>query len=787
MENNIKVSVRNLVEFVLSCGDLNVSFTGTSRNTDAIKAHQKIQKAQGEEYTKEVPLSIVINKNGFNIEVSGRADGIIKSSDSITIDEIKTTTSELNSIDEDYNILHWAQAECYAYIYAVQNAISDINVQLTYYNLNTAELKRFKKNFSKLDLEGIFFNLIDKYLIWAQDTYDWNAARNLSIKSLEFPFGNYRIGQRRMAVDIYRTIRDGKRILIEAPTGTGKTIAALYPAVKSLGEGHVSKLFYLTAKTITRTAAEDAFSKLRSNGLRIRTVVLTAKDKVCLKPEANCSAEECEFAKGYYDRVKDALKNILDIECINKEIIENYAKEYKLCPFEFSLEITNFCDAIICDYNYVFDPRVYLKNFFLEGKEDYAFLIDEAHNLVDRAREMFSAELSKDKVLEVKKNIKLYSKGIYKSLDKINKYMIEEKKKCAADLSNIAKEAPKDLFPLLHSYINCCEKWLIENQNNQYKDEILELYFDIFSFLRTSEFYDERYVTYSYIDSRSMKLKLFCLNPSYLLNEVLKRGKAAVFFSATLSPMDYYSYILGNDDTCRKIKLPSPFPKNNLHVMLNKRISTLYKTRKNSYDDIANSIAYMIKARKGNYFAFFPSYEYMEAVFQIFSSKNSDVEIIKQEFNMNEEEREDFIANFKRTKDETLIAFAVMGGMFGEGIDLAGDMLSGAIIVGVGLPKICIERNIIMNYFNELNGMGFEFAYIYPGINKVMQAAGRVIRTEYDRGIVFLIDNRFMQNQYRKLLNTNWFPLAIVETPRAAGEEAYKFWTESNSNKIHPI
>lgn len=781
MEDNIKISVRNLVEFVLSCGDLNFSFTGTSRNMDAIRAHQKIQKSQGEEYTKEVPLSIIINKNGFNIEVSGRADGIIKSQDGIIIDEIKTTTSELSSIDEDYNILHWAQAKCYAYIYTAQNDINEINVQLTYYNLNTAELKKFKKCFSKLDLEKYFLNLIDMYLIWAKDTSDWNNIRNLSIKSLEFPFRNYRIGQRKMAVDVYRTIRDSGKIFIEAPTGTGKTMAVLYPSVKALGEGHVSKLFYLTAKTIARTAAEDAFLKLRENGLRIRTVLLTAKDKVCLKPDANCNPDECEFAKGYYDRVKDALKNILKIECIDKEIIESCAKEYRLCPFEFSLEITNFCDVIICDYNYVFDPRVYLKNFFSDSKDDYVFLIDEAHNLIDRSREMFSAELSKDKILEVKKNIKPYSKQIYKSLDKINKYMIEERKKCEIHLSNIAEEAPKDIFPLLHGYISCCEKWLTENQNGPCKDEILDLYFDIFSFLRTAEFYDERYITYSHIDSKNMKLKLFCLNPSYLLNEALKRGKSAVFFSATLSPMDYYAYILGGDEASKKIKLPSPFPKDNLRVMVNKRISTLYKNRKNSYEDIANSIAYMIESKKGNYFVFFPSYEYMENVFQIFASKNCNIEIIKQNLSMDDAERKDFIENFKIVRDKTLVAFAVMGGMFGEGIDLAGDMLSGAIIVGVGLPKICTERNIIMDYFNELNGRGFEFAYMYPGINKVMQAAGRVIRTEYDKGIVFLIDNRFMQNQYKKLLKGSWFPLTIVETPEAAGKEADKFWRNNGS------
>lgn len=775
-ENTIKISVRNLVEFVLCYGDLNSDFSSSSRNTDAIKVHQKIQKSSGEDYASEITLKYLIHQNEYDIEISGRADGIIENSDGITIDEIKTTNADLELITENYNILHWAQAKCYAFIYAAEKNIDFINVQLTYYQMESGHIKRFINTYSFEELKSFFAELIEKYVYWANRSISWKEVRNISIKNLEFPFSVYRRGQRELAVGIYRTVRDGGKLFAEAPTGTGKTVAAAFPAVKAMGEGHVSKIFYLTAKTIARTSAENAFLRLREKGLKLKTITLTAKDKICFNKDSKCNAEECEYAKGYYDRVKNALDDILNEENMTRDKILSCSEKYKICPFEFSLELTNWCDCVICDYNYVFDPRVYLKRFFLEGG-DYALLVDEAHNLVDRSREMFSAELMKAEVLDLKRKTKTSAQSINKVLTKINSAMVEIRKKCDEKNSFISKEQPTELYPHLRKFIEVCEKWLMESENTLLKDDILDFYFKVLAFIRTSELYDERYTTYAEKMKEDLKIKLFCLDPSELLREAQKKASAVVFFSATLTPMDYYIKVLGGDENSIKISLPSPFPKDNLKVFVNDRISTLYKDRENTYNDISKCINAVVKQHKGNYLVFFPSYKYMNMVYDLMPKDCNGIKIIRQEIEMSEEQREVFLKEFNEHREDTLIGFAVMGGIFGEGIDLVGERLCGAVIVGVGLPKLNLERNIINEYFNGENGMGFEYAYVYPGINKVMQAAGRVIRTETDRGIIMLIDRRFLERRYLKLLPRNWMPFTRVNALSISEKKTSEFWS----------
>lgn len=779
MEDNIiKISVRNLVEFVLSYGDLESGFVTSTRNTDAIKIHQKLQKSSGQEYLSEVTLRYIIKKDDYEIEVSGRADGIIESTSGITIDEIKTTSKDLDTIEEDYNILHWAQAKCYAFIYASQKDLENINVQLTYYHMESGSIKRFCRYFTFDELEVFFSGLIEKYVFWANKIISWKQLRDSSIKNLEFPYSSYRKGQRDLAVKIYRTIRDKGLLFAEAPTGTGKTIAAAFPAVKAVGEKHIDKIFYLTAKTIARTSAEDAFSRLRANGLRIKTITLTAKDKICFMPDAKCSAEECEFAKGYYDRLKDAVEDILNEENMEREVIIHYARQHNICPFEFSLELSNWCDCIICDYNYVFDPRVNLKRFFLEGG-DYALLVDEAHNLVDRSREMYSAELLKSEIVELKKNTKDTVPKISKILVKMNKYFIEIKKNLNEYGSFVSKETPTELLPHLRKYIDTCEKWIIENDKDPMKDEVMDFYFKVNAFLRTSEMFDERYITYAERIKEDVKLKLFCLDPSLVLKETEKKVRASIFFSATLSPVDYYIKLLGGDDDSLKISLPSPFPRENLQVIVNESISTLYKDRENTYQNIVECINKLARAHKGNYFIFFPSYEYMENVYSLMPESDNDFTIIKQSMAMTEDDREKFLLEYDKPREDTLLGFAVMGGMFGEGIDLTGEKLCGAVIVGVGLPKLSLERNIIEKHFKNENGLGFEYAYVYPGINKVMQAAGRVIRSEKDKGIILLIDKRFLTYRYHSLLPKYWLPFTRVYNQYGVERKTEQFWNEN--------
>lgn len=778
--NEIRISVRNLVEFVLRSGDIDSRFTGRSRALEGTKIHKKIQKTYKQNYSAEVSLKYIIEYNNFLLTVEGRADGIINENNSITIDEIKTTTNQLETIDENYSPLHWGQAKCYAYIYAKNNNLSQINIQLTYYQIDTDEIKYIKKTFNIDELKQFFDDLIERYFVWAQLSYDWIVERDNSIKKLDFPYGAYRKGQRELAVSVYRTITSGKKLFAQAPTGIGKTISTLFPAIKAMGEGYTSKIFYLTAKTITRTVAEEAFEKMREKGLRIKTATLTAKEKICFKENPQCNPVKCEFAHGHFDRVNDAIMDILKHEDVFSRVnIEKYAEKHNICPFEFSLDLVLWSDVIICDYNYVFDPNVYIKRFFDEGRNDYTILIDEAHNLVDRSREMFSAEIYKKPFLQLKKSIRDESPKIAKALNKINRFMLNMKRLCKEKNYYISKEGENEIYGILREFINVSEEYLIKHEQTEVYEELLKLYFDSLKFLKISEFYDDTYVTYAEIADEDVKLKLFCLDPSNLLSEILKKAKASVFFSATLIPIDYYRTILGGNTDDKLMYLSSPFNINNRCLLIADEVSTRYQDRENSYMQIIKYIKAVINRKQGNYIVFFPSYQYMNIVYDMFKAECPEVDVHIQKPMMTEEEREEFLGLFEPNSDRSILGFCVLGGIFSEGIDLKHDRLIGAIIVGVGLPQICLERDIIRDYFQNKNNLGYEYAYMYPGMNKVLQAAGRVIRSENDRGVILLIDERFTYQSYLKLFPKEWFPYKRVNY-RNINRYLDDFWNSLN-------
>lgn len=775
-ENIFKISVRDLVEFVLSSGDLTLEFSGSTRNVDAIRIHQKLQKAGGENYKAEVYLKHQFNIYNQIIELSGRADGIIKEENDVVIDEIKTTSMNIDLINEDYNIVHWAQAKCYAYIYCIDNNIENISVQLTYCNIDTYDIKKLVNDFSVVELQEFFEGLIEKYIFWAEKKQNFYKVRDKSIQTLEFPFDKFRTGQRNFSISAYRVVRDGGKLFAQAPTGTGKTIATLFPAVKAMGEGYAFKIFYLTAKTITRTIAENALEIMIGKGLKIKSITLTAKDKICFSKDRSCNPDDCIYARGYYDRLKSALKDILEVDFYTRDVIEKYALKYEICPFEFSLDLSLWSDVIICDYNYLFDPRVSLKRFFLDNKEEYCFLVDEAHNLVDRARDMYSSEIYKKKFLDMKKKTQYEIPKIKKYFNKINKFFLDMREQLDGNNNLIAtKDPPKDVVLILKSLIKEIEKWLVINRNNSIKEEVMDFYFEIFNFIKVYELYDDRYITYIEKNNEDIKLKLFCIDPSFLISEALKKGKSTVFFSATLTPLTYFKKILGGDEESKSIILPSPFPKENLCIMINKSISTKYKDRETTFDEVYKCILSSIEGKNGNYLVFFPSYQYMIEIHKKFNEQNG-VKLIIQNSDMSELEKEKFLLEFSTFGENTLLGFAVLGGIFSEGIDLSGEKLSGAIIVGVGLPKICDERDLISTYFNRDKESGFKYAYIYPGINKVLQAAGRVIRTENDRGIIMLIDERYRNNQYKSLLPIEWSNYKSVYTCEQISHIVHDFW-----------
>lgn len=774
----IRVSVRNLVEFVLRSGDIDNRRTAGAQK-DAMLAggrlHRKLQKRMGSGYQAEVPLKHQVEEDGFTIIIEGRADGIIREESHALIDEIKGVYTDVERLEEAQEV-HLAQARCYGLFYGLQEGLTDLTLQITYCNLETEEIRRFKEDRSLSDLEEWFEGLIHEYVKWADYLYHNALRRDASIRDLEFPF-TYRQGQRDLAVSVYRTQARGRKLFIQAPTGIGKTLSVIYPSLKAIGEGHGQKLFYLTAKTITRSVAEEALSILRERGLYFRSVTITAKEKLCILESPECNPDACPRAGGHFDRVNDAVFEILHQEFgITREVILSYAERWNVCPFEFCLDISGFVDGIICDYNYVFDPDVRLKRYFAdETKGEYLFLVDEAHNLVPRAREMYSAALVKEDILAVKRLVKERSLRLARQLERVNRLMLELKRECerwkllpgaahvAAALSGVFSEM---------------EKFLEDFREFEGRDTVLDFYFTVRSFLNTYERVDEHYRIYTeLLDSGEFMLRLFCVNPIRNLGECLAQGSSTVFFSATLLPLRYYRELLSNEEEDYTVYVNSPFPGENRLLLTASDVTSRY-TRRNEreYHKILQYILLLTEAKRGNYIVFFPSYQYLSEVYALAEKEApADVVILLQKNRMTESEREEFLAEFEKEREQSLVAFCVMGGLFSEGIDLKEERLIGAVIVGTGLPMVCTEQEILKGYFEETESDGFAFAYQYPGMNKVMQAAGRVIRTAADKGVILLLDDRFLRREYRELFPREWADVSNVTLPMLP-QKLWEFW-----------
>ena len=769
----IRISVRNLVEFILRSGSIDSRFSGRNRLEEGARVHRKLQKDEG--YLSEVYLTVTEAVGGVVFTVEGRADGIIITDNGVSVDEIKSTLTPLDKIGEDFAFVHWAQAMCYGYMYCRENKLDVIGIRLTYYEMETGSIKRFVRTHTSAELSTFFTELLNDYAGWVRYEYEWRGVSGESIRKLKFPFANYREGQRRLAAAAYKTIKGGERLLAVAPTGVGKTVSMLFPALKAMGETYGLKVFYLTAKTVTRQAAQTALDILRADGvLRVKSVAVTAKDKICFLETRDCRPELCEYANGHYDRINIAVIDVLsDNDNITAEVITDYANRHKVCPFELSLDLTLWCDVVICDYNYLFDPQVYLKRFFAEGG-DFVFLIDEAHNLPDRARNMWSAAVSKRSLLAAGRLLAKRDREVRSVLSKINKYLLGKLKECG-ESGFYANPVPLvELEVLLESFATVFSVWLSENTDPA--PELLETYFSVLSYLKIAEQYDtDSYTTVlRAAPGGELIVEQLCVDPSRLLDARMECGRSSIFFSATLTPPGYFASVLGCGDDCRYISIPSPFPRENMLLLVTDDISVKYKDREGNATRIAEMIYHLASGKSGNYIAYFSSYSYLNSVYSSFRDRYPETNAFRQEVKMNEDERVAFLARFN-DDGETKIGFCVLGGVFGEGIDLVGDKLLGTVIVGVGLPQLNRELDLVMERYND-TGHGFDFAYRYPGMNKVLQAAGRVIRSDTDRGVVLLIDNRFASRQYTQIYPEHWRDWRSVRGVDNLEKELKSFW-----------
>ncbi|RKN85907.1 ATP-dependent DNA helicase [Paenibacillus ginsengarvi] len=773
MPDQVEVSVRALVEHVYRGGSIEAGFRTGAPLAEGTKAHRTIQNAYKETDKKEVYVRGDLEYEGIVYRIDGRCDGLLfgeaGESDEVTVEEIKSTSGTIALLEEQSHPVHWAQAKCYAYLYAAAENRERMRIRLTYIHRGSEERKSFENTASFEELEAFVRELIEAYAPFAKQNLEHTARREASVKELSFPFSAYRQGQRHFAGAVYKSVVERKRLFARAPTGTGKTISTLFPAVKAIGEGHLRRFFYVTAKTTTRAAAEEALALMRGRGLCLRSVTITAKDKICFKEETRCEKEYCEFADGYYDRINGALYDLWRCEtAITRDVVEAYARKHRVCPFEFSLDAVYEADAVLCDYNYVYDPRISLKRLFEEQKRQTAILIDEAHNLIDRGREMYSAELAKAPFLELKRQTKTGHRGLYETAKAVNDAFIALRKSCGEGGGmTVLDEAPQALVPLLESFAVEAEATLAGGYAGEYRELLTDTYYAVQNYIRTAEGYDERYRTYADVQRSDVRLKLLCVDPSGMLRLLGKGYRSQIYFSATLSPIPYYRDMLGGEEDDYTLAIPSPFGREQLDVLL-LPLSTRYRDREQSKRPIATAIRRVTEERPGNFLVFFPSYEYMNEVVEQFADLAWSGTMLVQQSGMSEEERDTFLASFAGWSDRTLVGFAVMGGVFAEGIDLTGDRLTGVVIVGVGLPQFGGERDLIRRFFDESGRNGFDYAYKFPGMNKVLQAGGRLIRTESDSGTLLLIDDRFMQPDYYALLPQEWKPITTMRGQAAA-------------------
>lgn len=787
MQKTIEISVRNLIEFVLRSGDINSSYVSSKRMLEGIRIHQKIQKKRKAEseihkftYNSEVYLKYAFDFKDFTYVIDGRADSVTVRDSSVSIEEIKSTYADASTIPEGGQVVHMAQAVCYGYIYCLTHDLTEIEIILTYVHCETYEETSFSTIMPLNGLCAYVYDLLEKYYVFAKMTYENTLKMRETAVALNFPYEAYRPNQREFMAWVYKTVKQSKKLFCQAPTGTGKTISTIFPGIKAMGEGYIQKIFYLTAKATTRTVAEEAFSLMEGAGLRARSLTLTGKEKICFLDKPACNPYDCPCARGHFDRVNNATLDLISAETrITRKTVVSYSQKHMVCPHELSLDASLFCELIICDYNYVYDPKVRLKRYFSEDKKnEFLILTDESHNLVDRARDMYSAELKREAFTNVKKLIKNKKSPIYKDISKIDAYFLNLYKERLVNDRHIAStNQPAELYDLLPGFITSADKWLATNQQTEEFEPILNLYFETLDFLRIAELFDSHYtcLLYSPYKNRAI-IKLKCLDPSFLLSEIQKSVTACVYFSATLAPIEYFKAVLGGAEGDFCIHAPSPFDINNLCIAIDGSISTKYKDRPGCYEKIADDISAFVSAKKGNYFVFFSSYEFLSGVADIFNVKYSHENTIVQRQDMSDEEREAFLLRFDSENEKTLIGFLVLGGIFSEGVDLKGEKLIGTVVVGVGLPLITRERDIMAGYYESQNGRGFEYAYMFPGMNKVLQAAGRVIRHESDKGTLLLIDTRFLSSDYKRLFPPHWQHYKIARGSEAVNLIATEFW-----------
>ena len=752
------IAVKELAYFICQSGNLTTEFFSNHDLEAGKKAHEYHQNRYNEASKKEVYVKSEITYGTSTYLLHGFIDGVLNVDNKIIIEEIKSTLLDLEEITLDYHAEHLAQLKIYGYLYAINNNMSEVNLRLTYLSAIDYTPKAFELIISTNELEEFVMEILEEYITWLNLLDKAEKEKSETINSIKFPFKEKREGQQKLMKAVYQSMMNNDILYCIAPTGIGKTIATLFPALKTLKDK--DKLFYITAKGSGKNAPLEAIELLSKSGLKMKVIDITAKRKICNCGKRNCNPDDCPFAIGYFSRLKMATYEIFkSYDIFNKEVILEIANKHTICAFEFSLYLSYFCPLVIADYNYVFDPKAHLIRYFDDDTYRPKVLVDEAHNLISRSKEMYSATITEDDIRILRKRLSTYKPSVRSLCNKAIELFDKYHETLTQKALYVSDEMDLELNKVFKNIKDRVDEIFYENKTIKNKDEILDVYFKILDFLRISDYFSETHRLLGKIENDCVILSYNCLDASqFILSTINESLHGITFFSATLYPITYYMDLLTKGNG-KYLELESPFDPNNLTLVINKDISTKYIDRESSVDTIIETIEILSK-KDGNYIIFFPSYTYLNMVYD--KLEDIDFECIVQTNNLDENEKIKIIEKFKTTTN-TKFGFFVMGGVFSEGIDFIGDALSGVIIVGVGLPLVCDENNILKEYFEEkYPEKGFDYAYLYPGFTKVIQAVGRVIRDENDKGIAILMDNRFIQQRYINLMPPHWKNIKVI-------------------------
>lgn len=784
MPQELSVSVTTIAQYVCRSGDLSGGSFNSVSGIQGTQLHRKIfnvlKQDYGEDMETEYSLSAVIDMASIVLKINGRADVFLTEKDGTKhIIEIKSVNSTKNRYESLRREEHEAQLKIYAALWLLANESEpSVRISLRYVSITTLEYCEKTWDYERKKALDFLDYVSDKYADFAIKLLNYEAASYESIKNTGFPYDNVRQGQAQFMKNALFSMLSKEVLFVEAPTGTGKTISVLYPAIKGLIKRQYSQIYYLTAKTATRSVACKAINDMRKKGLLIRSILLASKESMCPFGQ-KCDSKYCSMAIGYYGRVKPAIEEALQNDEITPDLIGKIAMKHNVCPHELALDVLNYCHVVIGDYNHAFDPRVHIMRSFDDPSDSNVVLVDEAHNMVDRSRSMYSAEFRSELIDELIPLIKGKNQKVENYLLQLSQYFsvakhlvnsrqsafasleeVPEKKTLIAENFEGTRETPKKLYATLWRATRFLSPYLDEIGKGELRTKAMEFFFEARFFLTVLEqYYDPSYITCFEKTKEGFFIKLTCLDASTKLNALIKDKMSVIFFSATMTPYEYYRNVLIGKDTdfVRHFALASPFPPENLEIMIETDISTTYKERTFTMPRVAERIMDELDGREGNYMMFFPSFDYLNKVASIIEEKSAGkIKLVIQRPGFTARDKEEFLNNFNEPYDGILLGGAVLGGHFGEGIDLVGDKLKGVIIVGVGIPQISPEREILSNYYAEKFGDGYAFAYRFPGWEKVLQAVGRVIRTEEDEGFALLIDDRLEKPEYLTLYPDNW-------------------------------